>query len=74
MEVTCVISAVFETFFMVILWLQHGTVVRADLKPHIIWCYLLVSSTFPRQVCAQFVDNPYEKLFEQIRLYFQPYY
>jgi hypothetical protein len=31
-----VISAVFETFIMVILWLQRGTVVRADLKPHLI--------------------------------------
>jgi hypothetical protein len=41
MEVTCVISAVFETFVMVILWFQRGTLVRADLKPH-----LIISSNF----------------------------
>jgi hypothetical protein len=32
-EATCVISAVFETFVMVTLWLQHGTLVRIDFKP-----------------------------------------
>jgi ABC-type transport system involved in cytochrome c biogenesis permease subunit len=42
MEVTFVISVVFESFIIVILWLQQGTLVRVDLKFH------LVSSTFPR--------------------------
>jgi hypothetical protein len=32
MEVTCVISVVFETFVTVIYWLQRGTLVRADLS------------------------------------------
>jgi hypothetical protein len=35
-EVTCVISAVCETFVMVNLWIQSGTLVRADLKPQLI--------------------------------------
>lgn len=44
-ETTCVISVVPETFVIVILWLHCGTVVRADLKPHLISLYFLVSST-----------------------------
>jgi hypothetical protein len=35
-EVPRVISAVFETFVMVLLCLQYGNIVRADLKPYLI--------------------------------------
>jgi hypothetical protein len=35
-EVICMISAVFETLVMFISWLQRGTLVTADLKPHLI--------------------------------------
>jgi hypothetical protein len=36
LEVPCVISALIETFIMVILGLQRGNLVSTDFKPHLI--------------------------------------